>query len=75
LGVDEGEEDKLIAFGIVNGVVGDTLHGKQIAEGHVSVHVKESYEARYKIYEPVNLDNPPILLVGKAVGHFILWPT
>lgn len=43
LGVDEGEEDKVVACGTVHGVVGDTLHGKQIVKGHVSVHVKESH--------------------------------
>ena len=74
-GIEEGEEDKVVALGKVQNVSGASLHGKTIIAGCVSVEVLKSLDDDYKLFAPVYLDDPPVTLVGQAVGHFILWPT
>jgi len=73
-GVEDGEEDKVVAVGKVQNVAGASLHGKTIIAGTVSVEVLKSLDDDYSLFAPVNLDDPPVTLVGQAVGHFVLWP-
>jgi hypothetical protein len=74
-GIEEGEEDKVVALGKVQNVAGASLHGKTIIAGTVSVEVQKSLDDDYSLFAPVDLDDPPVTLVGEAVGHFVLWPT
>lgn len=74
-GIEEGEEDKVVALGKVQNVAGASLHGKTIIAGTVSVEVQKSLDDDYSLFAPVDLDDPPVTLVGRAVGHFVLWPT
>ena len=74
-GIEEGEEDKVVALGKVKNVAGASLHGKTIIAGTVSVEVQKSLDDDYSLFAPVDLDDPPVTLVGEAVGHFVLWPT
>ena len=74
-GIEEGEEDKVVAFGKVQNVSGASLHVITIIAECVSVEVLKSLDDDYKLFAPVYQDNPPVTLVGQAVGHFILWPT
>jgi hypothetical protein len=74
-GIEEGEEDKVVALGKVQNVAGASLHGKTIIAGTVSVEVQKSLDDDYSLFAPVDLDDPPVTLVGQAVGHFVLWPT
>ena len=74
-GIQEGEEDKVVALGKVQNVAGASLHGRTIIAGCVSVEVLKSLDDDYRLFAPVDLDDPPVTLVGQAAGHFILWPT
>jgi hypothetical protein len=74
-GLEEGEEDKVVALGKVQNVTGASLHGKTIIAGTVSVEVVKSLDDEYSLFAPIDLDNPPVTSVGQAVGHFVLWPT
>ena len=74
-GLQEGEEDKVVAHGKVQNVVGVSLHGRTIIAQTVSVEMLKSLDHDYILFAPVDLDDPPVTLVGKAVGHFVLWPT
>ena len=74
-GIEEGEEDKVVALGKVQNVSGASLHGKTIIAGCVSVEVLKSLDDDYRLFAPIDLDDPPVALVGQAVGHFIMWPT
>jgi hypothetical protein len=74
-GLEDGEEDKVVAVGKVHNVAGATLHGKEIFSGAVSVEVIRSLDDNYRLFSPVDLDDPPVTLVGQAIGHFVLWPT
>jgi hypothetical protein len=75
MGFEEGEDDTAVARAKVVNVAGRTLHGKTIFPGLVSVEVSESLVENYKLFASVDLDDPPVTLVGKAVGHYVLWPT
>lgn len=75
MGVEEGEEDKIVADGEVLSVEGGTLHGRQLTEGMVSVQVLKSYDNDYVLYQPITLDDPPVTKIGEAVLHWIAWPT
>ena len=59
---------------VVN-ITGGTLHGRTIFLGLVSVEVPESLVENYNLFANVDLDDPPVTLVGKVVGHYVLWPT
>jgi hypothetical protein len=74
-GLEEGEEDKVVALGKVQNVAGASLHGKTIIAGTVSVEVLKSLDDDYSLFAPVDLDDPHVTLVGRAVGQFVLWPT
>ena len=74
-GIEEGEEDKVVALGKVQNVAGVFLHGKAIIAGCVFVEVLKSLDDDYKLFAPVYLDDPPVTSVGQAIRHFILWPT
>jgi hypothetical protein len=74
-GIEEGEEDKVVALGKVQNVAGASLHGKTIIAGTVSVEVQKSLDDDYSLFAPVDLDDPPVTLVGEAIGNFVLWPT
>lgn len=75
MGFEEGEDDTAVARAKVVNVAGGTLHGKTIFPGLVSAEVTESIVDNYKLFASVDLDDPPVTLVGKAVGHYVLWPT
>jgi hypothetical protein len=68
--LEEGEEEKVVARGKVVNVVGASLHGKTIFPGLVSVEVTRSLDDNYGLFASVDLDDPPVTLVG----HFVLWP-
>ena len=74
-GLQEGEEDKVVAHGKVQNVAGASLHGRTIIAGTVSVEVLKSLDDDYVLFAPVDLDDPPVTVVGQAVGSFVLWPT
>ena len=74
-GLLEGEEDKVVALGKVQNVAGASLHGRTIIAGTVSVEVSKSLDDDYGLFAPLDLDDPPVTLVGQAVGHFVMWPT
>jgi hypothetical protein len=75
MGLEEGEEEKVVAWGKVVNVAGASLHGRTIFPGLVSVEVTKSLDDNYGLFASVDLDDPPVTLVGQAVGHFVLWPT
>jgi hypothetical protein len=64
-----------VAHGKVQNVAGASLHGRTIIVGTVFVEVLKSLDDDYILFAPVDLDDPPVTLVGQAVGHFVLWPT
>ena len=71
----EAEGDaKVIAKAKVMNVVGSLLHGSQICEGVVSIHIMKSYNDQYELYESVELDDPLIRRIGEVVGNLVLWP-
>ena len=74
-GLQEGEEEKVVALGRVQNVAGASLHGKTIIAGCVSVEVLKSLDDDYSLFAPIDQDDPPVTLVGHAVRHFIIWPT
>ena len=74
-GLQEGEEDKVVALGRVHNVAGASLHGRTIIAGTVSVEVSKSLDDDYGLFAPIDLDDPPVTLVGQAIGHFVMWPT
>lgn len=71
-GVDE--EEKVVAQGTVKNVEGGLLHGVTIEEGCVSLQVTKSVDPSYMLFKGIDLDDPPVTIVGEAVGSFILWP-
>ena len=75
MGFEEGDDDQAVARAKVVNVAGGTLHGRTIFPGLVSVEVSESLVENYKLFASVDLDDPPVTLVGKAIGHYVLWPT
>ncbi len=75
MGIAVGEEELVVGIGKVMNLEGASLHGETIPEGCVSVEVQESNNDKYEIYKSVNLDDPPISTMGRAVKSFILWPT
>jgi hypothetical protein len=75
MGFEEGDDDQAVARAKVVNVAGGTLHGKTIFPGLVFVEVSESLVENYKLFASVDLDDPPVTLVGKAVGHYVLWST
>ena len=74
-GLEEGEEDKVVALGKVQNVARVSLYGRTIIAGTVSVEVVKSLDDDYSLFAPIDLDDPPVTSVGEAVGHFVLWPT
>lgn len=74
MGVGDGEEGMVVGLGKVINLEGSSCHGVTIPEGHVTVEVTKSNNDDYVLYSPVDLDDPPITKMGKAVGSFILWP-
>ena len=74
-GLEEGEEDKVVALRKVQNVVGASLHRRTIIAGTVSVEMMKNLDDDYSLFAPVDLDDPPMTLVGQAIGHFVLWPT
>ena len=74
-GIQEGEEDKVVALGKMHNVAGASLHGKTIIAGCVSIEVLKNLDDDYSLFAPIDLDDPPVTLVGQVVGHFIMWPT
>ena len=74
-GLQEGEEDKVVALGKVQNLAGASLHGITIIAGCVYVEVLKSLDDDYSLFAPIDLDDPPVTLIRQAVGHFILWPT
>ena len=75
MGFEEGDDDQAVARAKVVNVAGGTLHGRTIFPGLVSVEVLESLVENYKLFASVDLYDPPVTLVGKAIGHYVLWPT
>jgi hypothetical protein len=75
MGYGVEEEEKVVAHGIVKNVEGGSLHGVSIEEGCVSLQVTKSIEPSYMLFKGIDLDDPPLSIMGEAVGNFILWPT
>ena len=74
MGLEESEEEKVVARGKVVNVIGASLHERTIFPGMVSVEVIKSLDDNYGLFASVDLDDPLVTLVGQAVGHFVLWP-
>ena len=75
MGLEEGQDEKVVAQGKVVNVVGASLHKKTIFLGLVSIEVTKSLDDNYGLFANVDLDDLPVTLVEQAVGHFVLWPT
>jgi hypothetical protein len=71
--LDEGEEEKHVADGIVVNVEGDTVHSVKIKDGEVSVQVLKSHDDGYKLYRKNTVDFPEVSTCKQAVGGIILW--
>jgi hypothetical protein len=75
MGVANGEEEQVVGNGKVVNLEGGRLHGVAIPEGCVSVEVQKTNIGEYLLYCNVDLDDPPIMKMGQAIGSFILWFT
>ena len=75
MGLEEGEEEKVVARGKVVNIAGAFLHRRTTFPGLVSIEVTKSLDDNYSLFASVDLDDPSMTLVGQAVGHFVLWST
>jgi hypothetical protein len=75
MGYGVGKEGKLVAHWKVKNVEGKTLHGATIYEVCVFLEVLKSEDDKYVLFKSVEMDDPPLRKIGKAVGNFIMWPT
>jgi hypothetical protein len=75
LGLEDGEEDLVVATGAVVNVASSMLHGVKIKEDEVSVQVTKSLNDGYLLYKKVTLDFPKVECCGQVVGGIILWGT
>ena len=51
-----------------------SLHMKTIFPEVVSIEVTKSLDDKYDLFACMDLDDLLVILVGQAVGHFVLWP-
>ena len=70
---EEDSKAKHIGKGVIQNVVDGMLHGKMIGKLYVSLTIRESYQDDYPLLEPLNGDDPPVITIGQAKCHFILW--
>ena len=75
MGLEEGKEEKVVAWEKVVNVSGASLHRRTIFLGLVSVEVTKSLDDNYGLFASVNLDDSPVTLVGQVIGYFVLWST
>ena len=64
-----------IEKGVIQNVVGGMLHSKVIGKLYVSLIITESYQDDYPLLEPLTGVDPPVITIGQAKGHYILWPS
>ena len=64
MGLEEGEDKKVVARGKVVNIVGASLHGRTIFPVLVSVEVIKSLDDNYGLFANVNLDDPLVTLVS-----------
>lgn len=74
IGCADNEEELVVGIGKVINLEGSNFHGVTIPEGCVTIEVSKSNKDDYLLYEPVNMDDPPITNMGQAVNNYILWP-
>lgn len=74
MGVGEEEDALVVGVGKVINLEGSNFHGVPIPESMAIVEVRKSNNDAYQLYEPVNMDDPPMTNMGQAVNNYILWP-
>lgn len=71
---EEDSKTTFIGKGIIHNLEGGRCHNKTIGEGYISLTFTETYRNDYPLIFPLNDDDPPITTIGKAIGHYVIWP-
>ena len=71
---EEDSKTRFIVKDIMHAMEGGRCHNKVIGEGYISLTFTKTFKDDYPLCKPFIEDDPPITTIGKAKGHYVIWP-